>query len=296
MTASQTRYRGRFAPSPTGLLHQGSLLAAVVSYLDARSQGGQWLVRMEDLDPPREQPGAADAILRSLEAHGLGWDGPVVYQSHLLRQQAYEDALVELQRHGRVFWCRCSRKKRAGQPVYPGTCRHFTTPRPDASVRFRALEHGQDFDDIFQGRQRCDLAADYGDVVIRRRDGLFAYMLAVVIDDRDCGITDVIRGIDLLTSTFWQQSILMALGAPLPRYGHCPVIVAPNGQKLSKQNRAPALDDGLATDNLQAIFRYLGIAVDRDFPAVMLAQASELWSADVVRGRQQLPATDYNPG
>lgn len=283
-------YRGRFAPSPTGPLHLGSLLAAVVSYLEARSQGGEWLVRVEDIDPPREQPGAADAILSSLETHGLAWDGPVVYQS--TRQEAYEKALDELEQAGHLFWCRCSRKMLRGKSVYPGTCREFTEQRPDAAARFRVPEGRQGFEDLFQGRQSCSLATDYGDVIVRRRDGLFAYMLAVVVDDRDQGITDVIRGTDLLSSTFWQIALQEALNAEKPRYGHFPVIVAGNGQKLSKQNQAPALDDKRATENLRQIFNYLKLPIEPGPPAIMLEQAIATWSRTALRNIEQLPETD----
>lgn len=283
MTLSARPYRGRFAPSPTGPLHLGSLLAAVVSFLEARARAGEWLVRIEDLDPPREQPGAASAILRSLDAHGFGWDGPVLYQSQ--RLSAYDDALDELSRQGRVFWCRCSRKQLRGRPVYPGTCRAFTERRPNAAARFRVQAHHQGFEDRFQGWQECDLAVDYGDVVIRRRDGLFAYMLAVTVDDRDQGITDVIRGIDLLSSTHWQRSLMAALGAEPPRYGHCPVIVADNGQKLSKQNLAPPLDDKTPAANLKKVFDCLAIPVTPDRPDIMLNQAVTLWRPESLRYR-----------
>lgn len=285
-------YRGRFAPSPTGPLHLGSLLAAVVSYLEARSQGGEWLVRVEDIDPPREQPGAADAILSSLDTHGLVWDGPVVYQSQ--RQEAYEEALDELGRSGRLFWCRCSRKMLRGEPVYPGTCREFTEQRSEAAARFRVPEGRQSFEDLFQGRQSCDLSIDYGDVIVRRRDGLFAYMLAVVVDDRDQGITDVIRGMDLLSSTFWQIALQDALGAEKPRYGHFPVIVAGNGQKLSKQNRAPALDNKRPTDNLRQVFQYLKLPIEPGPPAVMLEQATAIWSREALRNIERLPEADVH--
>lgn len=287
MNTPNQHYRGRFAPSPTGPLHLGSLLAAVVSYLEARSHGGEWLVRVEDIDPPREQPGAADAILSSLETHGLVWDGPVVYQSE--RQQAYEQALDELGQCGQLFWCRCSRKMLRGAPVYPGTCREFTERRPDAAARFRVPEGRQGFEDLFQGRQSCNLATDYGDVIVRRRDGLFAYMLAVVVDDRDQGITDVIRGMDLLSSTFWQIALQQALGAEKPRYGHFPVIVADNGQKLSKQNRAPALHNNQSTDNLRRIFQYLKLPIEPGPPAFMLEQAITLWSPTALSNTEQLP-------
>lgn len=279
-------YIGRFAPSPTGPLHFGSLLAAVISFLDARQYQGRWLVRIEDLDPPREEPGAADAILRSLEAHGLVWDGSVRYQSD--RADAFEAALDRLADQGLVFWCRCSRKQLAGHAVYPGTCREYRHPRPDSAIRFRVPDRVDHFEDLLQGPQHAHLARDFGDVVVKRRDGPYAYQLAVTVDDLDQGVTDVIRGIDLIQSTYWQRALFQALGEEPPRYGHFPVVIGPNGQKLSKQNRAPALDDRLASDNLSRVFGYLDLEIDRDRPEIMLKHATTLWSRTRLMNRDRI--------
>lgn len=279
-------YRGRFAPSPTGPLHLGSLVAALVSYLDARQRDGAWLVRIEDLDPPREQPGAADAILRSLEAHGLHWDESVRYQSQ--RGEAYEAALRQLARLELLFWCRCSRKDLAGIEVYPGTCRACRQPRSDAAIRWRVPDTVERFTDRYQGDQSVDLAGELGDVVLRRRDGPFAYQLAVTVDDLDQGITEVVRGIDLLGSTPWQRALMRSLSATPPDYAHFPVLVADNGQKLSKQNQAPALDDDRAVANLQQAFGYLGLTIEPDQPHSMLVQAQAVWPDQHLHGRQQI--------
>lgn len=279
-------YRGRFAPSPTGPLHLGSLLAALVSYLDARRRGGSWLVRIEDLDPPREQPGASDAILRSLEAHGLHWDESVRFQSQ--RSEAYEAALDQLARQDQLFWCRCSRRQLTGCEVYPGNCRACRQPRTDAAMRWQVPDTIERFSDRYQGEQSVDLAGALGDVVLRRRDGPFAYQLAVVVDDLDQGITEVVRGIDLLDSTPWQQALCRTLGATAPDYAHFPVLVGDNGQKLSKQNQAPALDDRRASANLQWALHKLGVAVALDHPALMLAEAQQNWSGRSLIGHTEL--------
>lgn len=283
---TKTDYRGRFAPSPTGPLHLGSLVAALVSYLDARQRGGVWLVRIEDLDPPREQPGAADAILRSLEAHGLHWDESLRYQSQ--RSDAYEAALAQLAEADQLFWCRCSRKQLADHRLYPGTCRACRQPRKDAAIRWQVPDSIERFNDRYQGEQSVDLARQLGDVVLRRRDGPFAYQLAVSVDDLDQGITEVVRGIDLLDSTPWQRALLRSLGATPPDYAHFPVLIGDNGQKLSKQNQAPALDDKRAAHNLQQAFGYLGLAIEPDQPQSMLAQAQSSWPQMHLQGRRQI--------
>lgn len=234
-------YTGRFAPSPTGPLHFGSLLAAVGSYCDARAAGGRWLLRMEDLDVPRAMPGASDLILRQLEAYGLMWDGPVLYQS--TRGDAYQEALEQLQRQGEVFWCRCSRTElaRLGIGAYPGTCRAFTAPRPDAAVRLRVPEGTTSFVDSVFGPQEESVARQTGDFVLRRRDGLFSYQLAVVIDDAAQGVTRVVRGADLLDNTARQIVLQQRLGQAAPTYLHLPLAVHADGSKLSKQTHAAPL-------------------------------------------------------
>lgn len=232
---------GRFAPSPTGPLHAGSLLAALASYCEARAAGGRWLVRIEDLDPPREMPGASDLILRQLEACGFEWDGEVRFQS--TRHAAYDAALQQLQEQHDLFWCRCSRAELARLPslAYPGTCRGFTSPRADAAIRLRVDDSPVQFRDGLFGDQQEDVRQSIGDFVLKRRDGLYAYQLAVVVDDADQGISQVVRGADLLDNTARQIVLQRRLGLPTPDYVHLPLVVHPDGSKLSKQTFAPAL-------------------------------------------------------
>lgn len=282
-----TTYRGRFAPTPSGPLHFGSLFAAVVSYLDVRVNNGQWLVRIDDLDPPREQPGAADTILKTLETHGLHWDETVTYQSQ--QSERYQSRLAVLQQKERLFWCDCSRKQLKGFPVYPGTCRHHLQPRENSAVRLRVDQGKDEFQDLFQGTQHAQLADDYGDVILQRRDGLYAYQLAVVSDDIDAGISHIIRGIDLMPSTFWQRELYRQLGQPAPVYGHFAVLHAQDSdQKLSKQNLAPAVDDQTPEHNLQQVFQLLNLPVDPDNSVAMLQQAQTLYRRECLFGKQQM--------
>lgn len=242
-------YRGRFAPSPTGPLHFGSLVAALASYLEARQQQGEWLLRMEDLDTPRNMPGAADAILRSLEAFGFEWDGAVVYQSE--RHDLYAAALARLQEDGLVYPCGCTRKEIADSAIhgiegaiYPGTCRSGLPPGKTARAwRIRAENRTIGFDDAIQGHVAQNLARDIGDFVLKRADGFYAYQLAVVVDDADQGITHVVRGADLLDSTPRQIYLQQVLGLPAMHYAHIPVVLNAQGEKLSKQTQAAAVDD-----------------------------------------------------
>jgi len=263
-SASNTTYRGRFAPSPTGPLHFGSLIAAVGSFLDARSRGGEWLVRMEDLDPPREVSGAADDILRTLEAFGLYWDSEVMYQSQ--RHDAYQQVLEQLEHAQLVYPCGCSRKDvqenvaRSGSSnVYPGTCRNgLPQGREARALRLRVADLDVRFGDRLQGDIEEWLPAKSGDFIIRRADGLFAYQLAVVVDDAEQGITDVVRGADLLDSTCRQIFLQQSLGYALPRYLHLPVAVNESGEKLSKQTNAPAVSPQQAVSSLTAALCFLG--------------------------------------
>ena len=242
---------GRFAPSPTGPLHLGSLLAAVGSFLDARANGARWLVRIEDLDTPRVVPGCADEQLRTLEAFGFEWDGAVLHQS--TRREAYRAALATLAANGRTFACSCSRRELAGNgdeaPGYVGTCRNGATKAGPTAVRFRVSDAPIHFDDIFQGPQDFDLTT-CGDVVIERRDGLTSYQLAVVVDDDFQGVTRVVRGADLLASTPWQLELQAALSMARPIYGHLPLLLEPDGAKLSKSRRAIPLDPAQVTKGL----------------------------------------------
>ena len=257
-------YRGRFAPSPTGPLHFGSLVAAAASYLEARSRGGAWLVRMEDLDPPREQPGAADEILHTLEACGMHWDETVMYQSR--RHDDYRDALQRLREQGLVYACACTRKEIAdsglmpdGALIYPGTCRNGLAPGKVArAVRVRAASAVIEYEDAVQGTVRQDLAAEVGDFVLLRADGHFAYQLAVVIDDAEQGITDVVRGADLLDSTPRQIHLQQLLGLRALRYMHLPVATNAAGEKLSKQTLATPVDARNPAPALLRVVKFLG--------------------------------------
>ncbi len=247
LTANHCRYRGRFAPSPTGHLHFGSLVAAVASYLDARHAGGEWLVRIEDLDRPREVPGSADSILQTLDAFGFEWTGSIVRQSE--RDEAYSAALEKLRSSGRIYRCSCSRKDIAAQgPLgeesrYPGSCRSGPLlPDAQCAVRFRVDPGEVAFTDLIQGPVAIDVAADTGDFVLKRRDGLFAYQLAVVVDDAMQGITHVVRGADLLTSTPRQLLLQQSLGLRAPTYAHAPLVTDAHGVKLSKSAGAGAVD------------------------------------------------------
>lgn len=269
---------GRFAPSPTGPLHLGSLLAATASFLDARSQGVQWQVRFDDLDTPRNRPGAEAAILQALERHGLVWDGPVVRQSE--RRARYAAALDQLAARSLVFYCRCSRRDLAGEPVYPGTCRNQRTPRSRSAVRLCVGQEVVDFDDLLLGPQHVAMA-DIGDFVVRRRDGFIAYQLATAVDDGAPDIVRVIRGRDLLDNTPRQVLLMRHLGLDVPAYGHIPLLVNAAGQKLSKQTHAAPLDLEHPAANLRRALQVLGITLEPDMgescPA-LLARAAEQFS------------------
>jgi len=280
MHDANSEYCGRFAPSPTGPLHFGSLVAAVGSYLEARRRGGRWLVRVEDLDPPRETPGATDAILRTLEGYGFEWDGEITFQSR--RAEAYRAALAVLERSGVVFPCACSRKdisdsapSATAEPIYPGTCRMGPPPgRSARAVRVRVDDTVIDFEDALQGQIGQNLATEVGDFVVRRADGLFAYQLAVVVDDFEQGVTDVVRGADLLESTPRQIFLQRLLAYPALNYVHLPVAVDRNGEKLSKQTLAPPLTIPAEPGQLWRALRFLG-----QTPPEILARGStaEIW-------------------
>jgi len=292
----KARYRGRFAPSPTGPLHFGSLVAALGSCLDARTQGGEWLLRMEDVDTPRNVPGAADSILATLEAFGFAWDGPVLWQSS--RLAAYAAALVDLKAAGMVYGCACSRKEIAdsatsaavdGGLVYPGTCRAgLGEGRQRRAWRLRVGRGEIAFTDRLQGALSQQLQRDVGDFVLRRADGLFAYQLAVVVDDHFQGITDIVRGADLLASTPRQIWLQDCLGYATPVYAHLPVASNAAGEKLSKQTLAAPLDPRQAGRSLVQALRFLGQAVPDELLAAPVAEvwcwARENWSfADIPR-------------
>ena len=280
-------YIGRFAPSPTGLLHIGSLLTALASYADARAHGGRWLVRMEDLDPPREMAGAADDILRTLEAFGFEWDGGVAYQSR--RYDLYHEALGRLKAKGLVYPCDCSRKDwqavaRAGADgfVYNGCCAGLDPQRAlhkTPAWRVRVPNEIIGFDDAVVGHYAQNLAHDIGDFVLLRADGFWAYQLAVVADDAAQGITHIVRGQDLLVSTPRQLWLQRALDAPEPHYAHLPLLVNGAGQKWSKQTLAPALDLGVREALLRQVMAYLQLpaAPEMGRPQDLLAWAVRHW-------------------
>lgn len=287
-------YVGRFAPSPTGLLHIGSLLTAAASYADARAHGGRWLVRMEDLDPPREMPGAADHILHTLEQFGFEWDGEVAYQSR--RHALYRDALDDLVARGLAYPCTCSRKDwhaaaRVGADgfVYDGTCARKKQPalRPfadHAAWRIRVPDETVAFHDRIVGAYGQNLAQDIGDFVLLRADGFWAYQLAVVVDDGEQGITHIVRGQDLLVSTPRQIYLQSSLHLPTPHYAHLPLLTNRHGQKWSKQTRAEPLDMHRREALLRQVLHYLGLpdapAVDK--PRDLLAWAAQHWQISCV--------------
>ncbi len=277
-------YIGRFAPSPTGLLHIGSLLTALASYADARAHGGQWLVRIEDLDPPREMTGAASHILHTLEQFGFEWDGEVVYQSQ--RHHLYRAALDELIAKQHVYPCTCSRKTwhaaaRQGVDgfVYNGACAnqlHFKLPEHQtAAWRIRVPDETIAFEDQIVGRYTQNLAQDIGDFVLLRADGFWAYQLAVVVDDQAQNINHIVRGQDLLVSTPRQIYLQRCLNAPTPQYAHLPLLVNHLGQKWSKQTLAPALDMTAREQLLRQVMTYLGLP---DCPAVNQPQDLLAWA------------------
>ena len=258
----------RFAPSPTGPLHLGSLLAAVGSYLDARTNGARWLIRIEDIDTPRVVPGCADAMLRTLDSFGFEWDSDVLWQS--TRREAYREAIARLAAQGRIFHCSCTRRELATAgaedvPGYPGTCRHGQARPGPTARRFRVSDGTVRFADLFQGEQAFDLAA-CGDVVVERRDGLATYQLAVVVDDAFQGVTRVIRGADLLASTPWQIDLQAALSLPRPIYGHLPLVVEADGAKLSKSLRSAPVNPAQVAEGLTLTLTLLSQSPPPDLP------------------------------
>ena len=292
-----TPYIGRFAPSPTGPLHFGSLMAAVASFLEARRNGGQWLMRIEDIDPPREQPGAATEILTALEHYGFEWDGPVTYQG---ASRAAHDAALELLRDaGKLYRCRCSRKDLADVPhgklgvIYPGTCRGGSSAT-EAAERVLTDDMPITFDDRLQGPQSQRLETESGDFVVLRRDGLIAYQLAVVVDDQLQGITDVVRGIDLLDSTPRQIWLQMLLGFATPDYCHIPIALNERGQKLSKSHGAQAVSLRRVSETLCQALDLLGQAPPVELHAAerddIWAWARANWDIRVLHGKTSVAA------
>ena len=282
------KYVGRFAPSPTGPLHFGSLVAALASWLDARAAAGRWLVRMEDLDAPRVVPGAADTILRQLEACGLSWDGDVLYQSS--RTSAYERAIQKIGKE--TYACGCTRRELEdsalaidGARIYPGTCRAGLAPGKAArALRLRTSDEPIRFHDRVQGEQSQSVEAEVGDFVLKRADGLYAYQLAVVVDDAEQGVTDVVRGADLLDSTARQIHLQRLLGAPTPRYLHVPVAVNAAGEKLSKQTGASEA----TPEDLHSALAFLGMPPPDAASGELLDWAIGSWDPSRIPARRTL--------
>jgi glutamyl-Q tRNA(Asp) synthetase len=295
-----SEYRGRFAPSPTGPLHFGSLVAAVGSYLEAKKHNGTWLVRMEDLDAPRTVEGAASSILHTLEAFRLHWDGPILYQSE--RSDAYEGALNQLRQSGAAYPCACTRREIADSAlhgidglIYPGTCRPGVTEGKHARTwRVRTENDPVEFDDALQGRIVQHLESEIGDFVVRRADGLFAYQLAVVVDDGYQHISHVVRGADLLLSTPRQIWLQRLLGLPTPSYMHLPVAVNAQGEKLSKQTLAAAVDAQDTSGTLWQVLQFLRQQppeeLRRETLPILWQWALANWNAARLNGVRTLPA------
>lgn len=297
-------YVGRFAPSPTGALHFGSLVAALASYLDAKAHDGKWVVRIEDIDETRCNPAFTAEILHALQAFGLHWDGEVEIQS--TRKSLYDVALQKLRSRGLTYACTCSRKEIADSalaglegPVYPGTCRTAGHAEDGTAIRVRTTNRIIAFSDLVQGDIAQRIEQEIGDFVIKRRDGLFAYQLAVVVDDAEQGITHVVRGADLLDSTARQIHLQLLLGYPKPQYLHVPIAVNALDQKLSKQTRAIAVSTSIDSTHgmLLAALRYLGQStanVEKSLPAEeFLALATQNWQRGSIprqRTRQVDPA------
>jgi len=285
-------YRGRFAPSPTGPLHFGSLIAAVASYLEARKQKGEWLVRMEDVDENRNQTGAADSILHTLDNYGFEWDGEVLYQTQ--RKPAYTEALQQLDTQNLIYRCTCSRKdlhQQAAQGeygfIYPGTCKHLQhSPATEHALRIKTHDDPIEFTDAIMGIYGQQLKSDIGDFIIRRRDGLFAYQLAVVVDDAWQNITDIIRGYDLLDSTPRQIYLQQCLGYTTPSYTHLPIAVNDRGDKLSKQTGAAGINEKADIEALVNCMNFLGqampVGLKKASPKTFWQWAFENWDLNKV--------------
>lgn len=286
------RYVGRFAPSPTGPLHIGSLTSAVASYLHARQANGEWLVRIEDIDPPREVAGASDRILAALEALDLHWDRSVLYQSS--RLEAYAGAAQGLLDSGLAYHCSCSRRqlRTQGATRYPGRCRTRTTHRGPTALRVRVDDAEEAYVDALQGVVRNTLHESTGDFVIMRRDGLPAYHLAVVLDDAFQDVTTIVRGIDLLDTTAAHRHLRRLLKLPDPRYLHLPVIVNALDQKLSKQTGARGVDSGSPAELAATALDYLGASVPGDLrgarPAHLWQWAQRHWSIASLKGLRSI--------
>ncbi|MDH4054261.1 MAG: tRNA glutamyl-Q(34) synthetase GluQRS [Gammaproteobacteria bacterium] len=291
-------YVGRFAPSPTGPLHFGSLVAAAASFLEARANHGRWLLRIEDIDPPREQRGAAQAIVEALERYGFEWDGDVYFQS--ASRAAHDAAVATLIERGLAYACHCSRSDLADAlqgdlgSIYPGTCRDRQVSG-ESAIRIRTNDSPIEFEDALQGAITQRLESESGDFVIRRRDGLIAYHLAVVVDDENQGVTDVVRGIDLLDSTPRQIWLQRELGFRTPRYAHIPIITNSKGEKLSKSTAAAAICEEDVPATLVATLRFLRLSppdkLAREHVSNIWSWALENWQLGKLSGQKTLVKT-----
>lgn len=296
---SPSLYRGRFAPSPTGPLHFGSLVTALASYLEARTRNGEWRLRIDDLDQGRCLPGMDTRIIRTLEAFGFEWNGPIAYQSH--NTDAYQAALDELTRQGRIYYCQCSRKQIAATsrhiglegPVYPGTCRTLG-PHDGRGRAARIITDDEiiGFDDALCGWQSQNLARDIGDFVVRRADGFFAYQLAVVVDDHLGGIDHVVRGADLLSSTPRQVWLQRLLGYATPAYLHVPLVLGPDGRKLSKSDAAHPVNAADPVPSLLDAWNFL----DQPMPDSNDLSLPEFWqwASSVWRAQRMKQETPHD--
>ena len=292
---------GRFAPSPSGPLHFGSLLAAVGSYLFSKQQSGKWLLRIEDIDTPRVCPGADSSIMHTLEQHGLLWDGPVIYQSQ--RTERYHEIFNQLQQQGLVYGCQCSRKQiNAGGGLYQGACAplHLNNTNSDVkklSWRLHSAGVTSQFIDSLLGPQQIEQTLAQEDYILLRRDGLFSYQLAVVVDDWDQAVTEVIRGADLLSMTPRQQHLFQLLGAKAPLYGHLPLAVTAPGHKLSKQNHATALDNWPASYTMARALAILGLVLPAELQQAaapeQLSYALANWRPAAIPAAREIITSDF---
>lgn len=287
----QGPYVGRFAPSPSGALHFGSLVAALGSYLRARSLGGKWLIRIEDIDPPREVKGAADDILCTLEAYGFEWDDSVLYQS--ARTDAYQAKLDELLAEDNAYFCQCSRKQiQAMGGIYDGRCHQLATPHQSGAIRLVNRAQVAEFSDNLMGKVVVDHDFATEDFIIKRSDGLYAYQLAVVLDDAHQGISEVVRGCDLIEASCRQLSLYQSLGLTAPQWLHLPLACLTPGFKLSKQNHAQAIDKQHPQASLNAALSFLGQSpVEPTNVAQMLAQAVAQFQLSAIPKQREIILT-----
>jgi glutamyl-Q tRNA(Asp) synthetase len=294
LSKSCTQYRGRFAPSPSGYLHFGSLIAALASYLHAKHQQGLWLVRIEDIDPPREMVGASSAILATLDAYGLHWDEPVLYQSQ--QSDLYRNVLEQLAEQKLTYYCQCTRAQiKALGGIYQGQCQNKNLSLKNSATRLHNQQGIFHYFDLIQGEYLCHQTLAKEDFILSRKDGLFAYQLAVVVDDIYQNISHVIRGCDLLEPTTRQLSLYKQLGYQAPQFGHVPLAVTEPGFKLSKQNKAPAINNKNPVPSLISALNFLGQKAPNELHTYSVEQiiqwAIENWSTDAIPKKQEITFT-----